>query len=254
MDAWDHIRRAVSDRRSGSVDIALRAARGLSGLRTRAETQKAARALVRAHPAMGALRRMCATALDGGDVDGFARALEAQAAAAADAVRWIVTKRGSVVLTHSASGSVVEALERVRARIALVLCTVSLPGAEGRVLARRLERDGFEVEVIGDAAIAEGAARADVALVGADAVTGDEVVNKVGTRLVALAARDAGIGCYAIACSGKFVPRAREHADYDRTPLELFDAVVTERGPQRPAQIRRAVARVHIPRALEAIG
>lgn len=262
MDPWDQIRRAVADTRSGSVEIAVRAANGIADLRGKRDVVRATRALVRAHPAMAGLWRLGAEAYDAPDVEaaahGFAARLEATTGAAADAVRWVVTRRNQVVLTHSASGSVVRALERVRSRIARVLCTASLPGGEGRALARRLERAGFEVEVVPDAAVAEACARAHVALVGADAVTPDGIVNKVGTRVVALCAADARIGCYAIASSLKLLPAVlwdpAAAPAYELTPLRAFDAVVTEAGPRRAAAIARAAARVEIPAAIARLG
>jgi translation initiation factor 2B subunit (eIF-2B alpha/beta/delta family) len=255
MDPWDHIRRAVSDTRSGSVAIAERASAGFERLTTRRDVMRAARALLRAHPAMGALWRLSAAALDGPEaVRAYREALTRGTTDAADSTRWVVTKRNAVVLTHSGSGSVVRALQRVQGRVALVLCTASLPGGEGRALARRLEREGFETEVVPDAGIARACEEAHVALVGADAVTEDAVINKVGTTLVALAAREADIGCYAVASTAKFVPsetwRPEASPAYEATPLELFDAVLTERGPRRPGAIRRAVARVEIPDTL----
>lgn len=261
MDPWNAIRAAAADRRSGAAQVALRAAQGLAGLRTERDVLRAARALLRAHPAMAPLWRLLAETLSAHDAgraaERFAERLRDETAAAADAVRWIVSKRNSVVLTHSASSSVVAALERVRGRIEGVICTQSLPGGEGRALARRLTRLGFATDLVPDAAIAGAAARADVALVGADAVCEDGVVNKVGTRLVALAGRDAGIGCYAIASSAKHVPAriwSRIAAPAcETTPLWLFDAVVSERGPRGPQATKRTAARVHIPRTLVAL-
>jgi translation initiation factor eIF-2B subunit delta len=255
MDPWDHIRRAVADTRSGSVAIAERAASGLERLTTRRDVMRAARALVRAHPAMGALWRLSAAALEGPDALGaYREALTAGTSAAADGTRWIVTKRNTIVLTHSASGSVVRALRRVRGKVSLVLCTTSLPGGEGRALARRLEIDGFDTEIVPDAAIARACEEATIALVGADAVTTDGVINKMGTALVALGAREAGIGCYAVAATAKLVPAGVWRPDaapaYESTPLELFDAVITERGPKRPGALRRAASRITIPDAL----
>jgi translation initiation factor 2B subunit (eIF-2B alpha/beta/delta family) len=137
-----------------------------------------------------------------------------------------------------------------------VRCTASIPGGEGRALARRLERAGFDTEVVPDAAVARACDGASVALVGADAVTEDAAVNKVGTRLLALAASDAEIGFYVLAGTSKFLPsRALKLEDaplYEATPLALIDAVVTERGPLGTAAVRRAVRRLGLPRALTA--
>lgn len=262
MDPWNAIRSAAADRRSGSVPVALRAAQGLAHLTAERDILRAGRALLRAHPAMAPLWRLLAESLgarDPGVAAGrFAERLRAETDASADALRWILGRRGAVILTHSSSSTVVAALGRVRGRVGGVICTQSLPGGEGRPLARRLEREGYDVEVVPDAAIGSAALRADLALVGADAVSEGGVTNKVGTRLVALAARDAGIGCYALACSAKLMPaktwaRVRLAATDETTPLGLFDAVVTERGPRGVAATRRACARVQIPRRLAAL-
>ena len=255
MDPWDHIRKAVADNRSGSVQVAHRAALGFESLTTRRDVMRAARALLRAHPAMAALWRLCAAALEGQEeAAAYAEQLASATTAAADATRWVITKRKTVVLTHSSSGSVVRALERVRGKVSLVMCTASIPGGEGRALARRLETAGFETSVIPDAGIARACEEADVALVGADAVTDEGVVNKVGTAILALGAREAEIGCYAIAATGKLVPsefwRPEASPAYESTPLELFDAVITERGAKRPGYVRRAAARLELPEKL----
>jgi len=262
MDPWDHIRRASTDRRSGSADIARRAAQGLAELSTKRDVIRAARHLLRAHPPMAALWRLvvdCYDAADPGDAAAtFVDELDQGSEAAVDAVRWIVTRRRVVVITYSASGTVADALLRVRGRVDRVVCPVSLPGGEGRTFARRLERDGFDVDIVADAAVARACAEADLALVGADAVTPQGVVNKVGTRLLALAAYDAGIGCYAIAPSVKMLPqllwRDEDAPAYEVTPLRLFDAVVTERGARSAGPIKRWAARFEVPDAIARIG
>ncbi|HVL32042.1 MAG TPA: hypothetical protein VM600_00490, partial [Actinomycetota bacterium] len=258
MDPWDHIRRAVADTRSGSIEVTARAALGLAAMPSIRDRRKAARAVVRAHPAMGALVRLCARVLDDADPSEAARAfvasLRSSSDAAADSVRWITGRREVVVLTHSASGAVARALLRIQARISYVVCTTSLPGGEGRSFAKRLERDGFDVVVIADAEVARACADVDLVLLGADAITPEGVVNKVGTTVVALAAREAGIGCYSIGCSEKMVPAEAVALDrapaFESTPLELFDAIMTERGPQRPAAVRRQTGRVTIDHAI----
>ena len=69
----------------------------------------------------------------------------------------------------------------------------SRPGGEGVVLASRLRARGVPVQLIPDALLHVYAERADFALVGADSVTLDGcLVNKAGTRLLALTARALG--------------------------------------------------------------
>jgi translation initiation factor 2B subunit (eIF-2B alpha/beta/delta family) len=134
------------------------------------------------------------------------------------------------------------------------MCTASVPGGEGRAFARRLTRAGIAAEVIADAAVGRASEDASVAFVGADAVTEDGAVNKVGTLIVALAAQQAGIGFYVLAGTSKLLParawRSEDAPLYEETPLALVDALITERGPMGTAAIRRAVRRIELPRAL----
>lgn len=259
MDGWEIIRRAARDRRSGAAEIAARAAEGLALLGSQRDVARAARHLVRAHPAMAPLWRLGAATLGARDHRSAARrfgdAIASEATEIARAAEWALPRR-AVVLTHSSSSNVVGALERHRGRIVRVLCTASIPGGEGRALARRLDRAGFETELVPDAAIGRAAADATVAFVGADAITEDAAINKVGTLLIALAAQEAGIGFYVLAGTSKFLPaRAWRPADaplYEATPLALIDAVISERGPLGTAAVRRGVRRVELPRSLTA--
>lgn len=259
MDAWDALRRVAADRRSGAADLALRAADAVALLRSERDVVRAARRLLRAHPAMAPLWRIFAIALEGSprDLKRFRARLEAEGAGVVRAAAGWAIPRRTTALTHSASSSVTATLRASRKRVVEVICTVSLPGGEGRPLARRLERDGFEVRVVADAEIGRACADAGVALVGADAVTEAGVVNKVGTLLVAMAAREAGVPCYALAGTSKLLPGAAWNPEaapaYEATPLGLFDAVITERGPMGPGAVRRTVSRIEIPRRLIAL-
>ncbi|MCA1834321.1 MAG: hypothetical protein ABR548_04250 [Actinomycetota bacterium] len=253
MDPWDVIRKASRDRRSGAAEIAVAAARSVSMLDGKREIMRAARMLLRAHPAMAPLWNLFAAALAGDDVDAFSVRLSAETDSVAHAAVWAIGRR-AVVLTHSSSSSVVAALRKARKRIDTVLCCESRPGGEGRTLARRLGKDGFVVEVVPDAAVVQAAERADVVLVGADAVTEDGCVNNIGTYSVALAARELGTPCYALAGTTKFIVRdvwALVSAPlFEQTPIALFDGVVSERGVLSAAAVRRAVRKVEIPSEL----
>lgn len=126
------------------------------------------------------------------------RAVEARGAAAKEAAG---LARGTV-LTHSASETVTKAL-RAAARagqLARVVVAEGRPGFEGRQVARQLAEAGVDVVLVVDAALGLHAREADVAIVGADAVLADGgLVNKVGTRLLALACERAQTPLYAAA-------------------------------------------------------
>ncbi len=107
---------------------------------------------------------------------------------------------------------------------------------EGQKTARLLRRQGARVRVVPDTLMCESLAAAHLALVGADAVTPRLVVNKVGTRMLALAARDARRPCYVVADRSKWVPTSRPVPVYrpsqpfEATPRRLFGVIVGEDG------------------------
>lgn len=131
---------------------------------------------------------------------------------------------GRTVITHSLSSTVLACLTLL-GRDVRVIVTASDPPGEGRVLAKRLSEAGIEVDFISDQQMALFVSRADVALVGADAVASDgSVVNKAGTRLLALAARDEGVPfyvCFESLKRGPFAPTDVEIEIHDSDELGL---------------------------------
>lgn len=114
---------------------------------------------------------------------------------------------GSTILTHSVSSTVREAIHQLRDSSVKVILTESRPGLEGRLLARQLSEWKIPVTVITDAAMALFLPRCDLALVGADSITSvGDVVNKSGTFLLALAAREHNVPFYVCAESFKQRP------------------------------------------------
>jgi translation initiation factor 2B subunit (eIF-2B alpha/beta/delta family) len=103
---------------------------------------------------------------------------------------------GKTVITHSLSSTVVAVFECLVGNVKAIV-TESRPPSEGRRLAAKLSELGIETDFISDQQMGLFAKRADVALVGADTIAGDgSVINKAGTYLLALAARDRGIPFY----------------------------------------------------------
>ena len=98
---------------------------------------------------------------------------------------------GSVILTHSYSTTVLAVLESMQTAECRVIITEARPGIEGRRLARALSEMKIETTYITEAQLGNFIHYADFVLLGADSVLEDgAVVNKAGTYLVALAARD----------------------------------------------------------------
>lgn len=174
---------------------------------------------------------------------------------------------GAAILTISRSGTVLNALLKAQAR---VVVAVSLPGGEGAEVARRLGRAQLDVTLIPDAAMAS-ARPIDAVLLGCDSLLPDgSVVNKVGSRLAALVARDRGVPVYVAVALDKLlatnetdgVPETsagQERTDrsggrlasdavdglselFERVPADLIDAYVTDRGVIRRGDLERHVA------------
>lgn len=184
-------------------------------------------------------------------------------------------KKRSVILTHSSSDSVKQALAYAwrRKRLERVIVTESRPLFEGRRLAVELGRDGIPVTIIADAAMLDALRAADAALVGADAVTVEGVVNKTGTALLALAARVCRKPFYVLCGSEKLLAAGLKLADepardprellpqvargvtvmnryFDLTPLEWLTAVITEDGMLAPAELKKSLRRLRVHPAL----
>jgi ribose 1,5-bisphosphate isomerase len=118
----------------------------------------------------------------------------AVSSAAAHAAELIGTDK--TVITHSLSSTVVAVFECLASNVKAIV-TESRPPSEGRRLAAKLSELGIETDFISDQQMGLFVKRADVALVGADTIADDgSVINKAGTYLLALAARDQGIPFY----------------------------------------------------------
>jgi len=181
---------------------------------------------------------------------------------------------GSDVLTHCNTGALATggygtALGVVRAgvaagRIARVYADETRPWLQGaRLTAWELVQDGIPVTLIADSACAhllkQGAVR--WVIVGADRIAANgDTANKIGTYMVALAARYHGVKFMVVAptssvdlatADGAAIPIENRHADevlrfagvrsapdgaqawnpaFDVTPAELIDVIVTEKG------------------------
>lgn len=234
-----------------------------------------ARALLDARPSMAAVRnrvnRVMATAIP----ERRPEAVEQAAMAAIDEAlaadrEASVAARSTVadedVVTISRSGTVLRAL--ITGDPDSVTVAESRPGGEGVDVAETLAEAGLDVALTTDANVPAAVEDATVCLFGADAVLPDgTVVNKVGSRSVALAAADADVPCYAVGANDKIATERRvDLPDGDPTglydgdvslavlnptfefvPARLLDGVVTEAGVLDPDRIS-ALSTVHAAR------
>ena len=277
--APDWIEEIRRDNLSGAAELAKRAARALAEWapgRARDEIVAVLRALIAAQPRMAPMLHLAAAVLARpGEVpaacEEFIARLEAAAQAVAERAATLV-HRGDVVATHSRSSSVLAALRYAWAqgkRFSVYL-TESRPMAEGVKLAGELAAAGIPVKLFVDAGLSLIVSEARVVLVGADAITGDGVINKIGTWPLALAARERAVPVYALASTDKFVPSdyelpaelPRDPAEvyaspptgvwvvnyyFEATPLDLFHAVVTELGSMAPEDVRGRLGALRLP-------
>lgn len=176
---------------------------------------------------------------------------------------------GALFLTHSSSSTVLAALLRAHeaGKRFGVVCTESRPQYDGVQMARRLAEAGIEVEVIVDATAAVFIHGFYTLLIGADAISADGVVNKVGTFGMALAAHSLGVPVYSLAGSEKFLPQGALFAIeekspeevlpsdknlrgfnvyFDQTPLELVTRFFTEDGPMTAEDVRRKLTALEL--------
>ena len=160
-------------------------------------------------------------------------------AAASIAIQLQDRLKDAVVLTHSASATVREALVHTPPRRAII--TVSEPVGEGRAFADDLRAEGLNVELVEDADAPATLDDATLFLIGADTVFRDGTLNnKIGTTAIAEAAAARGVPTV-VACeiiklapieaASAPEPNEAERALFELTPPELLNEIVTEEGP-----------------------
>lgn len=177
----------------------------------------------------------------------------------------ILPEKGTV-LTHSYSNTVYKTLE-IAAGIGkdLRICvTESRPGGEGRLLSKHLAALGPNVTLITDSAAAAVLQNIDFVLIGADSVLADgSLINKVGTKAIAMAAHLGGIPFYVACETTKFSTGdllgepveihemdqreilgditeplvSAKNVYFDVTPVKYVLGFITEKGPVKPSEV-----------------
>lgn len=169
----------------------------------------------------------------------------------------------STIITHSYSSTVYQVFLKgyeEKKKIQIV-CMEARPMLEGALLADHLAEAGITVNLVADSAVFQIIHRASLIMVGADAIFPTGVVNKIGTKGLALAAREARIPFYVLCNTEKMWPQPlaepletkirpaeelhhKAHPDvtilnfyFDLTPLSLISGVITEKGIFDPPAI-----------------
>lgn len=130
-------------------------------------------------------------------------------------------EQDEVIFTHSYSNTVLRCLLRTRIKNIKVIVTESRPSLEGLKTAKTLAKKGIPTTLIVDAAIGMFIENADKVVVGADAILSDNsIVNKVGTMILALVAKESGVPFIVVAEDMKKV-QDDEIVLEERDPLEM---------------------------------
>ncbi len=248
---WREMEAIATDAERGATGLALQGLRAVNRLRA-TRRRRGLLAFASLHPSMGLFPHIAARALSArARIGDMHRSLDAATTESAHtAARTIAGCRR--VLTHSFSRPCRDALIQWWRPGREVVATESRPRREGLALARELASASLQVKLISDAAAGLFIPRCDAVLVGADAIGADgHLINKVGTRPIALAARESRVPCYAVTQTHKICPTGwpltlapqdpRDLASargvrvhniaFDATPLDWFTSVLTERGP-----------------------
>ncbi|HSV41826.1 MAG TPA: hypothetical protein VLH13_00270 [Methanomassiliicoccales archaeon] len=159
----------------------------------------------------------------------------------------------SSVLTLSYSSTVMSTLFRLKQENDLhVFVCESLPLGEGRQTVAKLKKHNIDAKLIMDAMMGSVIEEVDCCLVGADAVTPDGVINKVGTRALAATCMTAGKPFFVLTSELKITEMDRlnlsrlkkdvdgvpeYHQIFEYTPLDLVDDIVTNRRIVPPASL-----------------
>jgi ribose 1,5-bisphosphate isomerase len=173
-----------------------------------------------------------------------------------------IIPRKAVVFTHCHSNTVEEMLKKSRKKIGMVYSTETRPLFQGRITATNLSKAGIPVTQIVDSAAASFIGKSDLFLTGADAILSNgNVVNKIGTREISLAAQKEKVPHLVATSSHAFDPLTvfgwREKIEernwkeiwkekpnrvkilnpaFDETPASQVKAIVSELGVLKPKE------------------
>ncbi|MBS7642105.1 ribose 1,5-bisphosphate isomerase [Candidatus Bathyarchaeota archaeon] len=169
---------------------------------------------------------------------------------------------GDIILTHCNSSAVIAILTEAKrqGKDIKVIATETRPKFQGRLTAMQLAEAGIPVTLIVDSAARFFMKKVDKVFVGADAVASNgAVVNKIGTSMIALAAKEARVRVFVAAETYKFSPEtiigelikieerspdevvskefleryplvSVRNPSFDVTPPDYIDLIITEKG------------------------
>jgi len=150
-------------------------------------------------------------------------------------------RNNSTILTHCHSSTVTYLLKKARqdGKAFEVICTETRPVFQGRITAKEMLDLDVKTTFIVDSATRFFMNQVDMVVVGADAITSEgNVINKIGTSMVALMAQEARIPFYVVSELLKFDP-ATMYGDYEkieeRTPTAIWKDAPKNLNVRNPA-------------------
>lgn len=204
----------------------------------------------------------------------FKRRLHVHEAAIAETALRLIPDDAQIV-TNGRSTTVRAALRHAQraGRRLRVICAEGRPACEGRIMASELAAHGIATTLVVDALAVVLAGQSQLVLVGADHLSAQGLMNKVGTYGMVLSANAAEVPVYALCSSEKFLPpeyqqpqQARWPAEqvwpeapeniqvanvyFDSTPINTLAGIVTEQGVQPTAGIEAWLAAIKLNPAL----
>lgn len=165
--------------------------------------------------------------------------------------------------TYSSSGTIqktIESLAKQNSNL-VVFCSESRPKHEGTKLAKTVAGQGIQVKLMTDATLFSYIQKVKAIIIGADAITKQGIINKIGSYPLAVLAQKHNIPFYCVTQSYKILPEKYEIPDespkpsrdiiqgsssklnvinyyFDTTPFSLISKVITEKGIQNPKEIQ----------------
>ncbi len=155
------------------------------------------------------------------ELESFEKEFVSKKSEVIDEMKELLTRRGyDKILTFSYSSTVLESLSDSEKVVVLE----SRPKKEGRVLAKNLSDENVKVEFWIDAGMCKAMDRLGCVVVGADTISVEGFLNKIGTRPLAILAEELNKEFFVVADSSKIlpseipVPREEKHP-----PREVWD-------------------------------
>lgn len=195
------------------------------------------------------------------DEERYVKKMEAAAANIAEFGAMVIPDT-ALVVTHCHSSTVTGILKKAHAdgKDLRVVCCETRPRWQGRITAEELAKAGIDVMLTVDMGVNKYMKKADLVLVGADAITAmGDLINKVGTSVVARLARMNDVSFYSAAELYKYDPltcygarekiEERDHAEvwekpprgvrisnpaFDATAARYINGYITEMGVVPP--------------------